>query len=176
MSSSRRALLVMLSSAMLLTGCGFHPLHGKSSANKSTADELSRIKIQIIADRSGQMVRNELLDLLTPMGEPAKPRYTLRVTLNESKQSLGILKDETASRSNFVLTASFALMTLPDGKTLYGSAVTSQASYNILEQHYASTSAEKNARERTAKEVAQGIELQLSSYFSRVQSAQQAPK
>ncbi|MBF0166258.1 MAG: hypothetical protein HQL45_01405 [Alphaproteobacteria bacterium] len=167
MSWFKRTPLVVL---LLLTGCGFHPLHGTGGQRSATVPELSAIKINTIADRTGQMVRNALLDRLTPTGEPQKPRYLLQVTMNESKQSLGILKDETSSRANFVLTASFALIDLK-GQTLYSASTSSQASYNILNEHYASTASERNARDRTTTEVADAIYIQLSSYFSRLKSA-----
>lgn len=172
MSWFRRAsLLICLPAALALSGCGFHPLYGKDGGKSSTVPELAAIKIDTIADRTGQLVHNALLDRLTPKGKPAKPKYTLRVTLSESKQSLGILKDETASRSNYVLSANFVLSNM-DGSVLYSSAAGSQASYNILSEHYASTASEKDARDRTAVEIAEAISTQLAAYFSRAREPQ----
>lgn len=153
--------------------CGFRPLHGTRGANSATVPEMAEIKILTIADRTGQQVRNHLLDLLTPKGPPDKPRYFLNVTLSENKQSLGILKDETASRANYILNATFSL-TSGEGNTLYSSNTGSQASYNVLSEHYASTSSEKNARDRTANEVAEAISMQIAAYFSRRQEAAKA--
>lgn len=176
MSLSRRAVLLLaLPLALSLQGCGFHPLYASGDKqSKSTVSDLSRVKVALIADRAGQLVRNELLDLMNPTGEPAKPIYFLTVRTSESKQSLGILKDETASRSNYVLNAGFHL-TNAKGATLYSSTATSQASYNILDEHYATTASEQNSRERVAKEIAQAIHLQLSSYFSRARESQTQP-
>ncbi|TAN59180.1 MAG: hypothetical protein EPN26_00405, partial [Rhodospirillales bacterium] len=150
---------------LLLAGCGFHPLHATDGKRSPTVPELASVKVLSIADRSGQLVRNALLDRLTPKGEPEKPRYILKVTLNEGRQGLGILKDETASRANYLLSAGFVLYEAK-GRVVYSGSANSQASFNILDEHYASTSSEKNARDRTAVEVAEAIHVQLSAYFS----------
>ncbi len=161
--------LVLAALLVLLAGCGFHPMHATDGKRSPTVPELSDTKILLIADRSGQLVRNALLDRLTPKGEPEKPRYILRVTLNEGRQGLGILKDETASRANYLLSAGFVLYEAK-GKVLYSGSAGSQASFNILDEHYASTASEKNARDRTAIDVAEAIYVQLSAYFSRLNS------
>ncbi|CAA6604865.1 conserved exported hypothetical protein [Rhodospirillaceae bacterium LM-1] len=176
MSSSRNILFpIALLATLALSACGFQPLHGGKGKQSATVPEMSHIKIAMIADRSGQLVRNALLDRLTPLGQPEKPAYILNVRLSESKQSLGILKDETASRANFILSAGFAL-TNKEGGTLYSSTSSSQASYNILTEHYASTASEKNARDRTAEDVADAIAMQLAAYFSRARVAKEQAK
>ncbi len=176
MSSSRKVLPPIALLAMLaLSACGFQPLHGGKGKQSATVPEMAHIKILTIADRSGQLVRNELFDRLTPLGQPEKPAYILNVRLSESKQSLGILKDETASRANYVLNAGFSLTNM-NGGTLYSSSTSSQASYNILAEHYASTASEKNARDRTAEEVADAIAMQLAAYFSRARVAKEQAK
>lgn len=172
MSCSRRAFLsICLPAALALSGCGFHPLYGKEDGKSSTVPDLASIKIDTIADRTGQLVQSALLDRLTPKGKPAKPKYHLHVTLSETRQGLGILKDETASRSNYVLIANFVLSNR-DGQNLYSSTASSQASYNILTEHYASTASEKDARDRTAVEIADAITSQLAAYFSRARDPQ----
>lgn len=176
MSWSRRAfLLTCLPAALALSGCGFHPLYGKDDGRSSTVPDLASIKIETIADRTGQLVQGALMDRLTPKGKPAKPKYFLRVTLSETKQGLGILKDETASRTNYVLRANFSL-TDKDGRSLYNSTASSQASFNILSEHYASTSSERDARDRTTVEIADAITAQLAAYFSRARDPQDKAK
>ncbi|MCM0018613.1 MAG: hypothetical protein NBV67_01330, partial [Tagaea sp.] len=64
----------------ILAGCGFEPLH-RATARGSAADSLAAIRIDPIADRSGQILRNYLLDRLSPRGTPARPDYVLRVRL-----------------------------------------------------------------------------------------------
>ncbi|MCM0018644.1 MAG: hypothetical protein NBV67_01485, partial [Tagaea sp.] len=77
---SRRALSAALAAAFVLAGCGFEPLH-RTTARGSAADSLAAIRIDPIADRSGQILRNYLLDRLSPRGTPARPDYVLRVRL-----------------------------------------------------------------------------------------------
>ena len=76
--------------------------------------------VDLIADRTGQMLRNELLDRLHPRGgRAAAKRYTLRVDLAESLQDLAIRKDDVATRANLRLTASFSVVSLDGGTVVF---------------------------------------------------------
>src|SRR5471032_3284963 len=78
------------------TGCGFEPLMGQRN-NLQVGDELAQIRVEMIADRSGQILRNYLLDDLTPRGVQGRERYSLRVTLSEPRREVAISRDNTAS-------------------------------------------------------------------------------
>ena len=70
-------------SLVLLVGCGFEPLYVQKKHDNawyfngefdtSISSEMSQIKVEAIAERFGQIVRNELIDSLTPRGVPAIP-------------------------------------------------------------------------------------------------------
>lgn len=65
---------------MLVSACGFEPLYveKKSSGqwyydNKfdtGIKEEMASVKVELIQDRIGQLIRNDLLDKLSPKGEP----------------------------------------------------------------------------------------------------------
>lgn len=174
-SRERPSFVLLVLAATLLAGCGFHPLNARQDGSASTVRELADIKIATIADRSGQLLHNALLERLTPAGGSSKPKYLLTVSLSDSKQEIGILKDETSSRANY---NAFATFTLADkaGAALYRSAASSQVSYNILGEHYASTVAETNARDRAMGELAESISRQLSAFFARRHESAMTPK
>ena len=83
-------IFVLFSGILLLASCGFEPLYAKKQNNNSwyfsgnfdnsVTQEMSQIAIEPIAERFGQQVRNQLLDLVTPLGSPKTPKYRLYVT------------------------------------------------------------------------------------------------
>ena len=66
-----------------LAACGFRPLHAPGAG--AEPEVLAGIEIAHIPDRLGQVVRNHLLDRLTPRGAPAAATYRLAVSLLTSK-------------------------------------------------------------------------------------------
>ena len=60
--------LVAAGFALILTGCGFQPLYGAKSGAKQSASvtTMAAIDVAPITDRAGQVLRNGLLDRITP--------------------------------------------------------------------------------------------------------------
>ncbi len=73
----------LLPVALALGGCGFRPLYG-SRGNAPGAVELAAVTVGPIADRLGQILRNDLTERLSPLGESFEPRYRLDAKLSES--------------------------------------------------------------------------------------------
>ncbi len=156
----------LLGFLFLVAGCGFQPLYGDSARQASTS-ELGSIRIEPISDRLGQITRNYLLDSLTPRGQPAEARYSLRVQLNEARQRLAFEKDATATRALMRLSANYRLTDLDLGKVVSRGNSRAVAAYNIVTSDYATLSSEQNARKRVALLVAEDIKTKLSVCFSR---------
>lgn len=167
----RQAAALLL--AALLGACGFQPLYGPGW-NSDGAQELASIRISPIADRRGQILRNELMDRLTPLGTPATPAYTLVVNLTETTENLSVRRDDTATRANLILTANFKLTKLAsDEVVILGSSETVN-SFNISEFQFATLSAESDARRRAARELAVDIATRLTLAFKRAQAGDAA--
>lgn len=147
---------------LLTVACDFRPIF---VANTPAHTEMAEVKIALIADRTGQLLRNELLDRLTPTGIANKPRYLLSVQLTERKQNLAIRRDLTATRANLTLTAQFKLTANRTDELLLEGRSRSLNSYNISTYDFATLSAENDARRRAARAVAEDIAIQLAIYF-----------
>lgn len=168
MSSYRPLLLAAL---LALGACGFSPMYAHPDREAaSTHADLADIKIRFIENRLGQMLRNELLDRLTPKGEPVDARYTLVVRMSESTQSLGILKDETSTRSNLMVNAGVQLIDNLNGRMVFNTPAVAQVSYNVLDAHFGTTAAKADAEARAAVELSHAIATQLAAYFSRARA------
>ncbi|MBY0293546.1 MAG: hypothetical protein K2W92_09720 [Alphaproteobacteria bacterium] len=155
-------LLSFLSLCCLLTACGFHPLY----TPKECHDVFYPIKIATILDRDGQILRNYLIDRLTPEGSPAHPQYTLEIILNDATRSTGISRDETTSRMEATLTASLILKDAKTDKVLYTHTVNAVNSYSILNQnYYADLVAAVYARREAIRLLSDKITLLLTNYI-----------
>lgn len=164
-SDGRRRFLATAAAA-LLAGCGFQPLYGRGQSAAVDAD-LARTEIAVIPDRLGQQVHNYLLDRINRKGRPTAPRHRLDVTLKSDKVTLGIERDLTATRAKLMLTANFALTDLATGDVVLRRSARSANSYNIVDSALATRSAELDAIDRAAREVAEEIRLILALYFRR---------
>jgi LPS-assembly lipoprotein len=148
-----------------VAGCGFQPLHSRLGG--AEAARLAGIRILPISNRDGQILSNFLRDKLTPLGPPRKPNYVLSVKLNETKQSLGVRVDESATRANLKMVAGFYLLMSPENKRLFSGNAQSTSSFNILSSTFATLSAEKDARVRSLRQIADQITTRVSIYLGR---------
>lgn len=164
MSLFRASLVVLLFAA--LGACGFQPLYGSNTQNAAVQEKLGQIYIPPIQGRTGQYIRNELLDSTTPDGIPAKPAYILTITLSQSRAGLAIQSDDTTTRYNLTLNTSFRLTDATGKKTVYSGSTQTIAAYNVVASEFANLAAENNAKKRAALVAAEQIHQQLSVYFA----------
>ncbi|MDB5407599.1 MAG: hypothetical protein JWL84_2511 [Rhodospirillales bacterium] len=163
MSSARRNRAIPVALALLLSGCGFHPLYG--GAHEVQADAaLAAIHVEPIADRIGQLVANELRDTFNPTGVTVEPRYNLRVRVNASHSDLAIRRDGTASRELYVASAGFQLVPVTAGAPSLSGSARSNSSYDIGENEYSVVVANDDAQTRAAQDIAQQITLQVGLF------------
>lgn len=152
--------------ACLVAGCGFRPLYGTTDTNAAVTEQLAQVRIDIISDRTGQKLRNFLLDRINPSGQPARPGYYLTVRTNVSRTDLGIERDETATRAILVLTAHYILTDHTRKPVLIQGSTQSTNSFNIVDSDFATLSGETDAIDRAAREISDDIKTRLALYFS----------
>ena len=164
------AAALLVGTALALSACGFTPLYGGADSQAmSPVDHMAAIRIAPLPDRIGQQMHNLLRDRLNPIGQPRQPVYALGLRLSESRQELGIRKDETATRANLNLAVRFTLSSIQTGDPLYRGHVNAVSSYNILTSPFATGFSEADAQARALRELANGIRTRLGIYFSRRQ-------
>lgn len=151
--------------ALSLGACGFEPLHG-SHAGPAVTENLAAIRIEPISDRSGQILRNNLLDRLTPRGVPARADYVLRIRLQEPRQTLALRRDDVISRVAYSASASFELLDAGGRRVTSGNSSYS-TDYEITNSEFATLMALQSARERVLELVGNDIRNQLAVHFSR---------
>jgi LPS-assembly lipoprotein len=164
--TSRRAVLAFLA-ALPLSACGFEPLYGnRQQAGDAVFNDFHQVKIATISERSGQMLRNELLDRLNYRGEPSQPLYELRVTLKEEEREVLVRSDQVATAVDMTLTARYELVNLGTRQTENTATPRAIMRYNVLASPYATLSSADDARRRAAKQLADDIRTRLGVYFT----------
>ena len=159
-------LLIVTTCSAMLTGCGFRPLHSPKSG--ASAANLAEIRIEPIANRIGQQFHNLLLDKLNPNGPSLAPSYALHVSLTEDRQNLAVRKDTVATRANLIMRASFSLVRIGDDALLMNNSAISVNSYNILNEEFATLSAENDARVRAVRELSDTIRTRVAIYLDNI--------
>jgi len=151
-----------------LGACGFHPLYAPSS-RAAYEPELAAIRVEAIPDRLGQILAISLRDSLKPNGERAVNRYALRIALTTSRQDVGIRSDGTASRAEIDTTATFTLTELGSNRILLTSSARTVSGFDILTDDYATIVAEKDAKERSMRDLSDEIHTRLALFLRRGQ-------
>lgn len=174
MSWSRAVGLSLLLALPVLAGCGFRPLYG-SGDGADVVPEFSQIAIAQPDDRGEQLLRNRLLDILTPKGSPDRPRYMLTYRITESVGSVFVTRTEEITRSNLVFTVSAALHDYENGRAIFSTSASSQASFNQTTNDYANLITERDARDRAMRDAAEQLRIRLANYFDRWRHAPRRP-
>jgi LPS-assembly lipoprotein len=169
-----RLLLVAVLAGLGPAGCGFHAVHATNGDSGAVGLDLARVRVDPIADRLGQQVRNALIERLSPRGEPADPAYTLKITLTESATDLGYRKDNLATLGNLTVTATVRLY--HDSRSLLTDTASTVVSFDYLGPRYASVVMERDARDRAAIQIADDIRGRVAAAIERYKANPNAPR
>lgn len=140
----------------------------KAINNASLKSNFDQIEIANIPDRSGQYLRNALLDALYRNGYPSTPHYRLEVRpIVESISDFDITIESEATRQQIRLKTEMALIDLKTGKTVLNRPLLAITSNNILESEFSTLITEQSARDAALNDLARQIERQLALFFSK---------
>lgn len=162
-------LLALAAVILLLSACGFRPLYGTTPKveNGSVAHTLAQVQIDNIPDRSGQYLRNALMDRFYRHGRPADPLYTLQVTdLHENLTDLDITKSSSATRAQLRLDAEITLVDHRGAQTAMKRRLVAITSYNVLNSQFTTRVSEEAARQSALDDLAAQIERHLALFLS----------
>ena len=164
----RRA-AALLFVALMLPGCGLHPLYGGGEGSPVAAT-LRSITVAPIEGQAGWLVRNKLVDRLGESGE-ASPAYRLDVALDDNITAFGIRSDQAATRERRTLRARFQLVRVATGEVVLDATAGSDAGVDIVSSEYATVAAEQTALENLADGLAEQIVGRVGLYAARTGQA-----
>ena len=174
---SRRSLST-LAAASVASGCGFRPLYMPADSGKTgvAARELAAITVDLLPERSGQMLRQSLQDRLERGANGVPRRYTLLATFGVGGEGIGVLADNSVTRVRLIGNSNWYLRSVDTAHTLVttGSARAVE-SFNVLNQQYFYADLSNDvAQRRLAEALADQIAVQLASWFREHPPAQPA--
>jgi len=146
----------------IFTSCGYEPIYSK---NVSSNKELLSISVKNIKDRSGQILRNSLLNQLNPEKERVIIKYKLTVEISESRSNLAYRRDMSATRADLIVTANYLLTEIKGGEIILENETKSTSSFDVVESVYATLIAEKDAREKNLQVISDDIFTNLVIFF-----------
>ena len=167
-----------------LTACGFHPLYGNPSIGGGAGPQLNDISLGLVRpapnnnafvgennageqQRTAQLLENDLLDRLSPTGKPLRPRYRLDIQLTESLGAIVVSAQNETTRDSLIMTASYTLVDAQTGKAIHLNSARAIASFDVLRADFGNVVAERDARERLARQLSEQIRAELGSWFLR---------
>ena len=164
----RRALLILMLS-LALPGCGFKPMYGENTTSTapSVMDRMAAIDIRPIPDRLGQVVRNELVDAITPGGTAGAPIYELALKVGEEREDVGIRQNASATRANYRMSAKFELREIASDKVVLTGTTWAETAFDIVQQDYPTVIAQQDAQKRLAVELAEEIRTRIAVFFDK---------
>lgn len=162
----RRKLVLTMVSAASLAGCGFRPLYGTSAIGPGTAAELESVAIPEAETRLGQLIRNDLLSTMRPVGTTAPDKYTLVLQPESFEQDAIVNLNSKVERKTVNVRVVFSLLEASSGRQLYAGKTFSLVSYDRTRQGFADMQAQANAVERAAREIATDIRTRLAAHFA----------
>lgn len=155
---------------LFMTACGFSPMYGKHSGTQSAdvRTGLNQISIDIIPDREGQYLRNELMDRFYAGGIPSNPAYVLHIDkIKESISDFDITIESEATRRQLSLSTKMVLVDRQTGKSVLERNLIAITSHNVLESEFSTIVTEQSAREAALNDLARQTERHLALYFAR---------
>ena len=165
MDRKRRNLLRLIGSVLglgLVAGCGFQPLHGTRSASEG----LPAVEVGPIQEREGQILRSLLIDRLGDARGRAD--YLLDASLTVSSSSLGIRRDEVATRAQVYVTVTYVL-TDRDGLVLDDGNVRKIANLNLSASEFASETSKDAAARRALALAADELRIRVAAVLQKRQ-------
>ena len=165
---ARRGLLA--AALATLGGCGFRPLYGSGGeAEAGVQARLAEINVQLIPERSGQLLRQALQVRLERGRPPVARRFDLSVQYVLASEAIGIQQDTSASRVRFTGVANWALLAQNAQRTTVasGSAREVDAVNIINQQFFAAEITSAAVQRRMVEALAEQIVIQLATHFAR---------
>lgn len=160
--------------AGLLAGCGFRPLYGPLPAAPEEGPEefrreLAAIRVGLIPDRFGQVLRRDLQRRFEGLAPGTPARYLLAVAVQFDTEILGYRRDGTISRVRQIAVADWNLTTQAVPPQLVARSerpIRVLDAFNVPDlQFFAADTAreamEQRLIERLGNEIARGVSLEL---------------
>ena len=153
----RLTIVPALFAAVSVAACSFTPLYAPQA---NGAPAIGPVIVDDVAGKSGFALKTSL-DKLFDVERGTGAARRLSIKMDEGIAGLGFRLDESASRSDLTLSASYVLYDV-DGTEVTRGTASAVASYDIPASAYGEVAAQNDARERAADMLAERIRAELA--------------
>lgn len=161
------SLLLALVLATAGSGCGFRPMMGEQDSGLAMSERLDQVDIGFVPDRSGQQLRNLLIDRFYRDGRPDSTLYRLEISLSTAAAPMGLQKDALASRGQWDITVSYRLLHIASGALMFQASSRAMPGFSFSSGQYATMVSESGALERGLVQVADDIRSRVAMFLAR---------
>jgi len=151
----------LIAACVALSGCGFTPLYAQSGV----ASNLAAVDVIAPEGRAGYLLREHLDDAFG-RNLDAAPAYRMHLEVHEARYPRGVRIDNVATRYEYVMVASYVLNAVPSGAVAKRGSVRAELTYDSADQPYSAISAQQDAQDRAADEVARKIQLEVAAWLA----------
>ena len=150
---------IMIIGLLMVSACGFKPIYATPEGASSPVNRQIAIGPVSAPEEVHLYIADALRErIVLPEGEA--PKYELTVTANDAAQQLAVQIDATVTRYNYRLRGRYTLRDLKTQQVRQGRA-RAITSYNIVSSQYSTLHAERTAREKAARLLAEAIERDI---------------
>jgi len=153
--------------ALILSGCGFTPLHTAASAGGAP---LANVDIQlkdgasVVADQAGFFVTQRLNDRIGTQSD--KARFALEITPVYRRRRFGLTDADIASRYDVTVAARWKLVNQKTGRVMRRGNTTTTTTFGAPDGPYGVITADNVGVEQAAGETADKLILELAKFFA----------
>jgi LPS-assembly lipoprotein len=148
---------LFLLAAAHLQGCGFRPLYSVDQGGRPGLRQVALGAVSAPDDIAG-IVEGALRRRTA--GEQSDAQYELLLTASEEAERLAVQIDASVTRYNYRLVGQYTLIDRASALRRSGRVV-SIASFNVVNSQYSTLIAERAAREKAARQLAEDIERDI---------------
>ena len=166
--------LILSSAALILSACGFKPLHATSQTGVNLSDvQVVLANVQDVQDReAGYYMQQRLLDRVSNQDSA---KHIVTITPEVRRRRLGVTANDVASRYDITLRAKYELTERQSGKVLDKGTVSAISTFGAPDDSFGLIAADTNGTQQGAKELADRLLLKLSTYYSQEKALKAAP-
>ena len=157
------ASIIAIIMLVILSACGFTPVHSKQGDNEEVARKLASIYVKPIKTLLGQEYVNTLEDILDPSRTGTVKEYEMEVVVSKDVSALAIERDRTITRYKVAVTANYTLKEIASGKIISSGIVRGSSEYDKVDSDYATYVSENDTTNRAIRELAQDTKIRIMS-------------
>lgn len=165
----------VLGGLLALGGCGFRPLYAPdgSGAPGPASLGLASVYVPVIPERSGQLLRQALQQRLEGTGLGVAKQYELYAVFVVLPESVGILQDNSFTRTRLTGSAEWKLLDLTPARAVVAQGTSRVLDgFNIANQQFFAVELDTEAAvRRIASSLADQIVTQVAAHFQRQAAA-----